>query len=529
MVRVAQVHDGFGGTIKKIVPDPLTISSSDGLITSIGGDWMTDLSSPVNSLAYCDGAFVAGLSSGSVLLSSKDSPASFTPIYNHSKNVCSLSFSCTHILSGSWDDSAILYDIVSGSQTRLAHPGSVWSSAIIDNKHCITGCADGSIRIFKNAVLYRIIQYHTSPVRSLIISGSVFNNLIIYSVENNGTVHKTNINGELLASRRVGEFFYTICRWNDLLVVGGTSGKLVVLNFDLQVESTASVGDSDVWDLKADGTKLYATGNGKLYELEEGEEEREKIADENPKYKIINNQVYQEINGKWEIIGDKVEDEKEMNESFKVELGNKEYTLSFNKSENTHEVANRFIRQNGLGMEHHQEIVDFINLNYRQTKVYKKYKGINIKGIEKLTENEELIKILKEINNGIEYVNKKSDERNVYKLEELLMEKKEKEGRIEWKARLPLFVIFDICRYAIAKQLDLDLTFMMSKIPETKKEAKAFAQLMANLVEDPPFELKVLDERVKKLRDIGLLDRDDVEAYEENKAVKRRIMNKQNN
>lgn len=144
------------------------------------------------------------------------------------------------------------------------------------------------------------------------------------------------------------------------------------------------------------------------------------------------------------------ETENTFDHSFSVELENKVYTLSFNGTDNVHEVALKFIAENKLDKAHHTDIVNYINAIFKKSTIYKKYETIDISGISKVLGDHPILKVLKKIMAGENFLLLKSDPQNIYQIKDLLFGGND----------IPLFIVLDICKYHAFKGLILDLSFL---------------------------------------------------------------------
>lgn len=526
----------------KIAAEPLAVGCDDKCARVVESDETVELQRSVNSIAGHLGTLYMGCQNGHVYM--REAGGQPVDLYSHAANVCSLDCSDKYVLSGSWDHEAIFYRCSAGgdhaeniAKRSFRHPESVWCVKLLRDTMFITGCADHKIRQFENNVLSSEIAYHQSPVRGLACCGEV-----IYSVENYGKIHKTTAGGSLLAARDVGTLLYCICRYNELIVAGGEHGYLYVCSEDLEILERLETGCSAVWDAKQSGDSLYVAGSvGRLHVYrmrddssmegmcEAGHEASSASGEHSVsvapaeggadageaggniltgvKYKVEGNKVYIEKNGGWDLIGDTV---KKYDHSIPVELGSKSFTLSFNDDDNMHEVASEFIRKNKLDPQFHDDIVDHIQKNFKGAANYKKYDTIDLAGVEKVIGDHPIVSFLESVRDGASYSQFKSDPANVYQLEDVLF------ARDGAYPEIPLFVVFDILKFLVGAGLRLDLAFLFRSKVVQAKEAKAFVYLMTN----PPFNLELLDRRVRRLVDSGLLSSKDTHHYEENKRMK---------
>lgn len=544
MLDIIEKTKALNGDLKCISDDGVWVGGSSKTIKNMQTGVEIQTSSPVNSMKTFNNKVLFGLADGRLGVLDERNSEEYVSL--HDKNICTLDYHENFILSGSWDHLAILLiptengkaDVCLGgnfyTKKRFQHPQTVWKVIFIDKDTFMTGCADNIIRIFKSNVLFKELNCHANVVRGLCFSDN-----IIYSVDNYGKLLKTTMQGKILKSRNLDEMCFDVCLYKDILLVCGDNGRVFASNKDLQILFSRKLPCTTCWSVRVVKDKVCIAGSdGTVYFLaindnETAEEDSAEVdgqsnqiqkmntkqvsdgvfVSDGRKYKVENNKIYKESESQWELVGDTQES---YDHSFDVELGDKKYILSFNDDENVHEVASRFIQKNKIDPIHHQEIVDYINKNYKRSTLFKKYDTINIDGISKLLPDSPIVHIIKKIAEGAKYSILKCRKRNVYQIEELLFD----------FANVPLFVILDICKYLYCKRVWIDVSFLFNYEFQNKKEAKAFVLLMTNMVEDPPFDLSKLNVKVKMLRDLGYLTLDDVLKYDDNCQIKKSTMAK---
>ena len=79
---------------------------------------------------------------------------------------------------------------------------------------------------------------------------------------------------------------------------------------------------------------------------------------------------------------------------FSIELENKNYEFSFNVNENVSEAADRFLLTNKLSKTYKEEIIDFVNKNFKKDNSFDKYLDIDINGLKKVVGDSEIIYLL---------------------------------------------------------------------------------------------------------------------------------------
>lgn len=537
MLRIKEEKNLSKADLKCIALEPLTVGGSLKEIINAESNEKVSTNSSVNSMISFENGLLFGLADGRLGYSSKATGEEYVSVHN--ANICTIDASNDVILTGSWDQSAtILYQInkeyadLSLNQkyykkAAFAHPAGVWAVKIVNKDTFLTGCADGIVRLFKNGKLFGEMAQHAYAVRSL-----NFYNEIVFSADNYGKMLKYDTSKGLKKSRNLDEMCFCMCSFNDLIIVGGENGYLFVINQDLEVLAKIKLPCTSCWSVKSDGSLIYVCGsNGTLYILERGEsnllqEDSKSVEKSNDvkfeeqaakskqkdgifisegvRFKIEKGKIYQEFENQWQVIGDV---ETTYDNQFTVELEGKNYTLSFNNDDNTHEIATKFLHDNKINEVHHQEIVNYIEKNFKKNTHFKRYETIDLAGISKFLGDSPIIKILEDIAKGANYSIIKSDPKNLYQIEELLNS-------------IPLFIRLDICKYLVFKKIWIDLSFLFRAEITNKKEAKAFIFLMTNLVEDPPFSTAGLRLKIRSLRDFGLLTLDDVKWFESNCDIK---------
>lgn len=490
------------------------------------------VSSHINTLVSNNDVIFCGCQNGNVY-KLKDKQLIF--LYSHSNNVCSMDLHNEYLISGGWDHNCIVYNIKTGMQKHIMHPESVWVSKFYaddyESLQIITGCADGIIRIFKcnhneTPTLIKCYEYHNYPVRDIIKIDQ-----IIYSIDNGGKIFKIHSDGKLLNMKDTKEMCFTSLWYKNNLIVGGDRGKIWFLTPCLHEVCQIMVPHCNViWKLHSDNINILAGGSdGTIYQIQECSYQdwkdsntslesskecidkinscnvKDQIFTENgQKYKILNNQVFvQMTNGEWELIGDV---EKGYDYSFTVEVGGKNYTINFNKTDDKIVVARKFLETHNLSLNYLEEIIEFINANFENTE-FKLFTTLNITGIQKvlLKQNQELdIKFIietlcKVMNNDLDI--------QIDKLENELKKIEEK------------YVFYDIYRYLVYKNIPVDVSFVLNDFILYEKDAQAFIMLITNLMVDSPFKLSLLDKRVFALQDQGMINFSNLEYYNNNKTL----------
>lgn len=575
MPSILKMKQVFTNNLKCISDDGKWAGGATGTVKNIVDELEISTGSSVNSMASYGNGLVFGLYDGRLGMLNEQNKEEYVSI--HTANICNIDTLNGYILTGSWDHFAVLLVPTTKDRADIHlngnyytkkvfhHPETVWKVMLIDENTFITGCADTKIRIYKDCSMFKEIAYHSHVVRSILIENNGDIPSFIYSIDNYGVLIKTAVNGNIIASRNLDEMCFSMCWCGEDIVVAGEGGNIFVIKKDLTVQSRTKLPCPTCWSVRTVDDSIFVAGSdGVLYQLStndlynsvdcneldnefnnglnnesnsefnhesnnnsNSESNSKSNSESNTKYysksdsgenrvffsngsryKIENGKVYLDTGSSWELVGDNSNQK-----SFTVELEDKKYTLSFNEDENPSEVASRFIHQNKINPVHHQEIVDYINQNFRRDKVFRRYEKIDIDGISKVLGDHPVIKIIREISAGQKYSILKSDEKNVYEIEQVL-------HTIE---KDKFFVCLDICKYLFAKKIWIDFSFLFNCKITNKKEAKAFIFLLTNMIENPPFSMVKFNFEIRRLIDQRLLTLDDTLNYEENWAIKSRL------
>ncbi|KHN68990.1 hypothetical protein M896_110180 [Ordospora colligata OC4] len=495
----------------------------------------------INCLAIRGECLFAGCQNGRIAIYSMnfdactDGKGSIEPIGyidGHSMNVCTLDISDELLMSGSWDCTMAIWDVSHCEYAnpeclmRIQHPATVWSAKFVRKNMYITGCADNLLRIYEDGVLVSTLGYHMSCVRSL----AVFDKCI-FSIDNEGIVLKISLDGILLKHQSLNEFGYhlSLCEVDGKQMVAccGENGKMMFFDTDLKMLQDVRVPAISCWTMCSSRSKVYVGCNdGRIYtysknvsddvikelvEIEQGirvvGEDREFVSN-GQKFKTVSGQVYQEVDGEWVLMGS-MQGSNDYENTFRVELDNKYYTLSFNNDENTYEVAERFLRKYGLRDEFKDEIVDFIKKNFAPKGKFRIYDSINKKGIKTM-----LDRITQETRHEYPCINKCIE--NVFRNDSEDLESELKHLMNEGS----MFMALDLIRYFEAHGCVFDMSFLFMLDPRDRKEAVTFIRLVANLFAHPPFNLEMLHGKVLMLRDRNLVEENVLDDYFTNRSIK---------
>jgi phospholipase A-2-activating protein len=472
----------------------------------------------VNSLAFDGKSIFCGCQNGQINIFDMDFKQK-TTLNGHNGNVCCLDIRKNILLSGSWDHKVKVWDISTRKLlASLDHPGTVWSVKFIDDNRFVSGCADKLLRIYNNNILESTLALHNFCIRSVCVKDN-----LIYSIDNEGTLLKISLDGDLLSHHSFRDFMYSVISYGENILCCGENGKIFVLNQNLHILDEVTAPCTSCWKAVVHNNIVYVCGSdGTVYvfndynvnnemrdqydKLKEERGQYKEFASNGEKYKVVDNYVYQLINNEWVHIG---EQGPSYDYSFSVELEGKYYTLSFNKRDNVHEVAENFLKINKLNPEFHDEIVDYIKNNFKQDN-YRTYDSINKEGVEKLL---------------MKYTNIKYIFKNLGKFNK--KESKMIESELLWILNNgPRFVALDLYRYFVVCGFDFDLTFLLRFQAKDRKESLAFIRLVTVLYCDPPFNLECLFVVVQKLRDIGYLSDEDLDDYYNNRTVRKQLQSR---
>ncbi|KAI9486953.1 MAG: WD40-repeat-containing domain protein [Benjaminiella poitrasii] len=166
--RVYLGHDHFVNALTAIKPNQIY---PQGLIVSGGSDKVINVYDP-----------------------SQTTDPRFTLI-GHTENVSALATTPSgHIVSGSWDNKAIVWKEFQQAYVLEGHTAAVWAVLAVDDDLILTASADKTIRLWKNGKLSHIYQGHTQAVRGLaLVPGIGF-----VSCSNDGTLRVWTLEGECI-------------------------------------------------------------------------------------------------------------------------------------------------------------------------------------------------------------------------------------------------------------------------------------------------------------------------------------------
>lgn len=436
------------------------------------------------------------------------------PVYiaGHKANICALDYH-RKLLSGSWDHVLNEWDGEVPVFSFL-HPGPVWSCRYISETSFATACTDTKIRIFDSGVLKVEMQHHLHCVRSLWIHKD------IYSVSNEGMFIQNTLDGGLVKYASHDSLMYSVYVDDKYTVLAGDNGRIAVngkiMKFPVQTFWKAVVFEGKVYAAGSDG-KLYVLTEDER--LEEGEEAQDTLFEkpeeercqksgakdgyedgfQGHKKKVVNGKVYMLVNNEWILFGDVV---KSFDHTFSVDVEGKSLQLSFNDDEDVFDVADRFIKQHKLNEQYKDEIVEFINKNFKKKRPYHVYKKVNYEGVEKILSKYQSSAILENLKSP-QPENSEGVEQNIKSL-----------MGIEER-----FVLLDCYRYFVAMGFQFDFVFLTKFIPRDRKEALVFIKLVTNLYPSQPFNLECLRDQIIRIKDERIVSTDIFDKYEGNREI----------
>lgn len=170
-----------------------------------------------------------------------------TTLARHSSEVCTLAFRVCNeqdiLVSGSWDQTAIIWINREPSVTLYGHIHAVWDVAFVARSFILTAGADKTIRKWSipDGQLLSIFEGHTDCVRGLaVINGQQF-----LSCSNDATIIMWSINGDILNKFEGHEnFIYSLCIIRQPLRPGEDPPK----NRPYKIVSVSEDKTVRVWD-----------------------------------------------------------------------------------------------------------------------------------------------------------------------------------------------------------------------------------------------------------------------------------------
>lgn len=202
----------------------------------------------------------------------------------HSGPVSALAFrNCNDqdvLVSGSWDNTAVIWKDKLAEITLIGHVHAVWSVAFVARSFILTGGADKTIRKWNisDGQLLNIFAGHKDCVRGLaVISGQFF-----LSCSNDATVNLWNMDGEIIKTFEGHDnYIFDICIVREPLKPGVEPPKNRPYNFvTVSEDKTVRIWDKDagclqkiplqattLWSVAAldNGNFVVGTSDGHAY------------------------------------------------------------------------------------------------------------------------------------------------------------------------------------------------------------------------------------------------------------------------
>lgn len=348
----------------------------------------------------------------------QETEESLFTLSGHELQVCALAVGHDGtLLSSSWDGTVRVWQEVSCERQYKAHENAVWDVKELSNGVVVTVGADRLVKLWKDGELQRTLNGHTDVVRSIAeVPGIGF-----LTASNDTTIILWNYDGDRIRSFTGHlEYIYqikmidpthfasvgedkTLCIWdiseeapiqriempgmqwtvavlpNGDIATGGGDGVLRVWTaagerfasqemfeaFTLSLEqarledSKASGGGIDVRNVPdRSALQVAGTSDGETKLVREGA--------------IVRAYKWSEAAQEWDLVGDVVDASANMvgdqayDHVIDVVLEGQNMKLGHNNGENPFVSAQRFIDDNDLDQQHHQEVADFIIRNVEQ-------------------------------------------------------------------------------------------------------------------------------------------------------------------
>ncbi|SMN19463.1 similar to Saccharomyces cerevisiae YKL213C DOA1 WD repeat protein required for ubiquitin-mediated protein degradation [Maudiozyma saulgeensis] len=170
----------------------------------------------VNEIIYFAGK--DSLINGCKIDSSLTKDPQFT-LVGHSSNVCSLNenIETTELISGSWDNSAIVWSNGSKKYSLKGHEAAVWDAKFLPNSKdkFVTVSADKTIKIWnKETTIQTIAGIHEDVIRQIDFIPSSQNDFLFATCSNDTTIKLFNENGKIINSLQGHESFVYDIKYN---------------------------------------------------------------------------------------------------------------------------------------------------------------------------------------------------------------------------------------------------------------------------------------------------------------------------
>lgn len=358
-------------------------------------------------------------------------------LLGHDANVCSLDIcqSRMELVSGSWDNTAIVWSEWQLKCKLVGHSGSVWSVCYFSDETIISGSADKTIKIWKDYECVKTIQAHEDCVRCV---RRVDSERFI-SCSNDATIKVWNVNGKLQQTLSGhSSFIYSLAVLTPHQFVSCGEDRRLLVWKQGKVEQEIVFPTRTLWEVASseDGDVAVASADGKVRVFTRSPERRCSAEEEDSFFRDVSQfemnqsdvgdnvktypssrlsspgseneiivvsddssgsrEVYQWTGKEWSLIGNMTSPAlekrtfqgKEYDFVFDVEMeGHSEkLQLPYNSGDNMFTVAMKFIERNNLDSIYLDEIVAFLKKNvpsFNQTINFAKIDKINLPSVMK--------------------------------------------------------------------------------------------------------------------------------------------------
>ncbi|KAI5190399.1 phospholipase A-2-activating protein [Nematocida minor] len=465
----------------------------------------------------------------------------------HNDNVCSLSVFSEGVISTSWDKTmGILREEKDAEIVSLE--SVAWSAKELpDRSSIIAGCIDGSVAIIKKVdgkyKKTRGLKVQATCIRDVLVEDGKY-----LTVSNTGVVIMAEQTGRTICKINLDNTSFRMSKYSvdgeQGYIVAADEGMVYLLNDRLEKVASIAIPSISCWSAISCNDKIAAFGgDGRIYVFgstgsEKYQKEMEALQDalnsektkedssakdqgstneaENKgKYKVVDDKVYELKDGVWELFGSTVE-KKKKDHTITITLGERNYSLSFDKTEKYEEVADGFVRENGLSSEYIPEIVEFLNENFKKQKPrdvskYFLYDTLDLENVSKrissFQNSEKVIEFLKKVKDG-----KNIGEEGDSEIEVILS---------EWlESGTERVAVLDIYKYLISKGADFDLFFLKGlDVFSCNKIALVYTMISTNVLAMKPECRSLVENTVGRIIDRQLVNSKVIQNFKHNKHI----------
>lgn len=468
------------------------------------------------------------------------------------------------MLSCSWDGAVCIWRIPQGgdaSVEKVQTEKSIWAAEMLDNgrETVIAGSTDGTVLYLekKEGGRYEVsrgIKVHKTCIRDVLPCRGGY-----VSVSNTGVVIESEYSGRAKKKKDFDSISFRISFWEEMqqYVVSSDEGVVRVLEGDAEQAYVINVPTLSCWHSVPFRNRLYILGSdGRMYVFSASppNTEEEKIKQQEAKnqlvslqnesgqssapaeqapgsaaseleasdpsnYKVMDGKVYERKGDSWELFGS-VQQPKKKQHSISIELGGHTLPLSFDDGESHLDVANGFIVKHRLSPEYTQEIVEFLDKNFPNSKTAANISGdcavystISVAGVSKkvemLRESDLVIQTIEDLErNELQQKTEAFEERRAA-LEVVLSEWM---GESEEK-----YPVLDCYKYFVAKGMAFDFIFLKYlNATENRKDAHMFMKLATNLLVFAPETQHYFLRTANRILDKNLVPPEIVHKYKKN-------------